>query len=157
MNATIRPVARSDLAEWVRMRIALWPDGRDEHAAEITTFFAKDAFSWSDAFLGWKVFVAERPAGRLCGFVEASIRPHVDGCASRPVGYVEGWYVDHDVRRRGIGRKLVQAAELWARICGCKEMASDAQLCNTVSHEAHKALGFEEAERLIHFRKRLNG
>jgi hypothetical protein len=25
-----------------------------------------------------------------------------------------------------------------------------------VSHEAHKALGFEESERLVHFRKRLN-
>jgi aminoglycoside 6'-N-acetyltransferase I len=61
------------------------------------------------------------------------------------------------MRRQGIGRKLVQTAEQWATSCGCKEMASDAELWNTISHEAHKALGFEESERLIHFRKQLEG
>jgi hypothetical protein len=73
------------------------------------------------------------------------------------VGYVEGWYVDPDVRRQGIGRRLVEAAERWAAAQGCREMASDAHLGNTVSHAAHEALGFEESERLVHFRKRLNG
>jgi aminoglycoside 6'-N-acetyltransferase I len=34
-------------------------------------------------------------------------------------------------------------------------MASDAHLDNAVSHAAHHALGFEESERLVHFRKRL--
>jgi hypothetical protein len=36
-------------------------------------------------------------------------------------------------------------------------MASDAHLLNTVSHDAHLALGFEESERLVNFRKRLIG
>ena len=157
MNATIRPVARPDFVEWVRMRTALWPAGRDEHAMEVSTFFDTGSIGWSDSLLGWKVFVAERPAGGLCGFVEASMRPHVDGCRTRPVGYVEGWYVDLDTRCQGIGRALVRAAEEWATSQGCKEMASDAQLSNTVSQEAHKALGFEESERLVHFRKRLRG
>jgi len=51
----------------------------------------------------------------------------------------------------------VEAAELWAVGEGCKEMASDAHLWNAISHEAHKALGFEEGNRLVHFRKHLNG
>jgi putative acetyltransferase len=152
----VRPAYPQDQAEWVRMRTALWPDdGETEHAEEVAAFFAADTFHWSEAIRSWNVFVAERPAGGLCGFVEASIRPHVDGCSTRPVGYVEGWYVDPDVRRQGIGRMLVEAAECWATVQGCKEMASDAQLWNTVSHEAHKALGFEEVERLVHFRKAL--
>src|SRR5262249_9513622 len=152
------PVYRPDRNEWVRMRTALWPgDGEAEHAEEVAAYFATGTFRWSEAFLSWKGFVAERPDGGLCGFVEASIRPHVDCCSSRPVGYVEGWYVDPDGRRQGVGKRLVGAAEGWAAAQGYKEMASDAHLGNTVSHEAHKALGFEESGRLVHFRKRLEG
>jgi aminoglycoside 6'-N-acetyltransferase I len=157
IGVQVRPVYRPDQAEWVRMRTALWPDdGASEHAEEVAGFFANDTFRWSESLLSWKIFVAERPAGGLCGFVEASIRPFVDGCASHPVGYVEGWYVEPDVRRQEIGRKLLEAAERWAARQGCKEMASDAHLSNTVSHEAHKALGFGETNRLVHFRKGLS-
>ncbi len=153
----VRPVYKPDRDEWVRMRTALWPDDGAEHAEEVAAFFATGTFRWSESFLSWRVLVAERPAGGLCGFVETSIRPHVDGCSAQPVGYVEGWYVDPDVRRQGVGRMLVEAAERWAAAHGCQEMASDAHLGNTVSHEAHKALGFGESERLVHFRKRLDG
>ena len=155
MIPTIRSVTSSDSAEWVRMRSALWPAGKDEHAEEVASFFAADSLLWSESFLSWTVFVAERPDAALCGFVEVSLRPHVDGCTSRPVGYLEGWYVDPDMRRQGIGAKLVEVAEKWGAAQGCKEMASDAHLSNTVSHKAHKALGFHEEERLVHFRKRL--
>jgi aminoglycoside 6'-N-acetyltransferase I len=102
-----------------------------------------------------EVFVAERAEGGLCGFVETSVRPWADGCSHRPVGYVEGWYVDHDTRRQGIGRALIKAAESWARGKGCREMASDAELWNTLSHQAHTALGYEETARLVLFRKDL--
>jgi putative acetyltransferase len=157
IGVQIRTVYRPDQAEWMRMRIALWPDeGETEHAEEVRAFFATDTFRWPESLLSWKVFVADRPAGGLCGFVEASIRPHVDGCTTRPVGYVEGWYVDPDMRRQGVGRKLVEAAERWAVVQGCREMASDAHLLNTVSHESHKALGFMESELVVHFRKWLD-
>ena len=156
MVPTIRVVTKADFAEWVRMRNSLWPNNREnEHAEEVSAFFAINTFRWSESFLLWKVFVAERPDKGLCGFVEASLRPYVDGCCTRPVGYVEGWYVDPDMRRQGIGRRLVETAERWAAVQGCKEMASDAHLANTVSHEAHRALGFEEGNLLVHFRKAL--
>jgi putative acetyltransferase len=153
----VRSVWQPDQAEWVRMRTALWPDdGKNEHGHEIARFFATGSFTRSASFLLWKVFVAERRGEGLCGFVESSIRSHVDGCTTRPVGYLEGWYVDPDARRQGIGRKLVEAAERWAAFQGCSEMASDAQLSNTISHVSHKALGFEEVNRLVHFRKALS-
>jgi SAM-dependent methyltransferase/GNAT superfamily N-acetyltransferase len=152
----IRPARSGDQAEWVRMRTALWPDeGGVEHGDDVATFLATGTFRSSESSLPWKVFVAERSEGGLCGFVEASIRPFAEGCTTRPVGYMEGWFVDPDVRRRGVGSKLVKAAEEWAAAYGCEEMASDAHLENAVSHEAHKALGFEESGRLVHFRKRL--
>jgi len=46
-------------------------------------------------------------------------------------------------------------AEDWARDCGLHEMASDAEIANETSLQAHLALGYHETERLIHFAKTL--
>jgi aminoglycoside 6'-N-acetyltransferase I len=93
------------------MRRALWDDcPDDQHESEVDGILGSDTE---------EVFVAERPECGLCGFVEASIRPWAIGCEAKPVGYIEGWYVDPDVRREGVGRRLVEAAEAWARSRGC--------------------------------------
>ena len=60
-----------------------------------------------------------------------------------------------DLRGSGVGRALIAAAEQWARDRQYTELASDALLDNTGSYAAHRALGFEEVERAIHFRKAL--
>jgi len=100
--------------------------------------------------------VAEETSGALVGFLEVGLRSHADGCdVSRAVGYVEGWYVVESHRKRGIGRKLMAAAEDWARSQGCAEMASDALLGNDVSEQAHEALGFAVVDRCVRFRKTL--
>jgi len=101
------------------------------------------------------VLVAEHEGGKLIGFLEVSIRPFVEDCATDHVGYLEGWYVEHDVRGRGIGRELVRIAESWAREKGCVEMASDAEIGNELSLLAHQGLGYSETSRLIHLRKKL--
>ncbi len=103
------------------------------------------------------VFVADRRDGRLGGFLEAGSRPYADGCAFSPVGYIEGWYVDPDLRQQGVGRALVEAAENWARGRGYREIASDCVFENEVSFKAHHHLGYQEANRLVHFCKPLNG
>ncbi len=72
-----------------------------------------------------------------------------------PVGYLEGWFVDQDLRGRGVGARLVRAAEDWARSQGLQEMGSDTWLEDEVSLRAHQALGYREVERLVHFAKRL--
>ncbi len=148
MIVTVRNAGPEDRAEWLRMRKALWNDCPDEdQEREIDEMLESDRE---------EVFFAERPGGGLGGFLEASIRPWADGCEARPVGYVEGWYVDPDLRRRGVGRALVEAAEAWARSKGCRQMASDAELWNEVSHRAHGALGYEETARLVLFKKDLD-
>lgn len=146
----VRPAFPADRDEWVRMRTALWPEDPAEHPPEVDEYLAGRR-AGSPATTA--TFVAVRPAGGLCGFVEASVRPWAEGCGSGPVGYVEGWWVDPDVRRRGVGRLLVGAAERWAAGRGCAEMASDALLDNHDSHAAHRALGFEEVERVVLYRK----
>jgi aminoglycoside 6'-N-acetyltransferase I len=101
------------------------------------------------------VFVAERPDGSVCGYVEVGSRAYADGCRTSPVGYIEAWYVDPDVRRSGYGRALLAAADDWARRRGYSEIASDALLDNTVSHQAHLRSGFSEVERIVQYRKSL--
>jgi aminoglycoside 6'-N-acetyltransferase I len=100
-------------------------------------------------------FVSRRSEGGLCGFIEVALRPFAEGCQSRPVAYIEGWYVDPDSRWRGVGKSLVVAAEQWARSQGCKEMASDTEVCNLDGEEAHRRLGYTECSRLVHFKKGL--
>jgi aminoglycoside 6'-N-acetyltransferase I len=102
-----------------------------------------------------QVWVAEDASGRLLGFVELSLRPYAEGCASSPVPYIEAWYVTAEARHTGVGRALVEAAENWARLRGFTEMGSDALLENDASHAAHQALGFEKVERIVCYRKSL--
>jgi aminoglycoside 6'-N-acetyltransferase I len=143
----IRRYRDSDWDEWLRMSLALF-DGcsEDDLTKGMREFRAR-----SDG----EVFVVDRGDGSLAGFVEAGSRPYAEGCETSPVGYVEAWYIDHDVRRQGYGRALLQAAEEWARAQGYREMASDALLDNEISHRAHKASGYSEVERIVTFRKEL--
>jgi aminoglycoside 6'-N-acetyltransferase I len=110
------------------MRRALWPREREAaHRIDMAAWLAG-----ADA----AVLVAERADRQgLAGFTERGTRLYADGCETSPVAYLEGWYVDRDLRRQGIGTALVRAAEMWAR--------------------APCALGFIEVERAVRYRKRL--
>ncbi len=144
----IRALAQHDKAEWLRMRTALWPAAEADHSTTIERFLARPGPTAI-------VLVAEREGGTLGGFLEAGTRPWAEGCSSSPVGYIEGWWVDVDSRRSGIGAMLVDAAEAWARSLGLTEMASDAELTNRDGQAAHRALGYEEMERIVCFRRPL--
>jgi aminoglycoside 6'-N-acetyltransferase I len=115
----IREVRASDADVWKAMRCALWPDGAEEHRAEIVAFLAGDAHEPR------AVFVAEDESGLLVGVAELSIRNDVAGIAGKRTGYAEGLYVVPERRGRGIARKLLHAAKLWARENQCEAFASD--------------------------------
>jgi aminoglycoside 6'-N-acetyltransferase I len=95
--------------------------------------------------------------GRMpIGFIEGSIRSdYVNGTETSPVGFVEGVYVAPTLRRNGVARALFAAIGDWAKARGCRELASDALIDNEGSQRAHRALGFEETERVVYFTKRL--
>jgi aminoglycoside 6'-N-acetyltransferase I len=101
------------------------------------------------------VLVAASGPQELAGFVEVAIRDWAEGCNTRPVGYIEAWYVEPRFRRSGLGRRLLDAAEAWVLSRGCTEVGSDAELHNPVSHAAHRALGYVEVVRLVLFSKKL--
>jgi aminoglycoside 6'-N-acetyltransferase I len=94
--------------------------------------------------------------GRLVGFLELDYRKYAPGCRSSPVPFIEGWYVEPGLQRRGIGRALIEAAEAYARAAGHHEIASDAEIANADGIAAHVALGFEEVERVVCFRRSLS-
>ena len=143
-----RPEDREPLA---RLRAALWPESSaEEHAQELLSILDGKALGQ----LPLIELVAEEGSGRLVGFAEVGLRSHADGCdVAHAVGYLEGWYVVESHRERGIGRKLLQAAEDWARKQGCQEMASDALVSNELSQRVHFALGFAVVDRCVHYRK----
>src|SRR5688572_19214698 len=147
----VRPITKADAEAWLAMRMALWPDANeDELRLEVARYFV----AHGEPLLPHCVFIAETE-GKIVGMLELSLRPYVDGCDGSPVPFIEGWYVAEEARRSGIGGALVRAAEEWAIAQGYSEMASDALLDNDVGHWAHAALGFDEVERAVRFRKTL--
>jgi len=146
---SLRHLRRGDFREWSRMRRTLWPHVTlAECRKELETVLCQPS--------RFATFVSQRRDGQLDGFLEASIRrDYVNGCTTSPVGYIEGLFVARGARRKGIGRKLVGAAERWARAKGCKEMGSDAKLANRLSHKVHYALCYTKVNTLVHFHKHL--
>lgn len=148
MSLRVRTVAESDRESWLRMRQRLWPDENNEHAREIAKWLAGEQPE------PLQVLVAERNH-KLVGFAELSIRPYAEKCHTQKVAYLEGWYVEDEARKQGVGRALIEAAEDWARQQGCREFASDSVPDNQQSILAHHACGFEDAGMIRCFRKNL--
>ena len=145
----IRPVGPADAPSWQRMREALWPDESGDHAREIASYFSGRRTNPAE------VLIACLGSGAAIGFVELSIRAYAEGCTTDRVAFVEGWFVDAAHRGQGIGASLIAAAEEWGRASHCTELASYTHTFNESSIYAHNALGFEEVERLVAFRKSL--
>src|SRR5262245_43238921 len=103
----IRELRPDEHDAWLRLRERLWPDtAREELTRELEEILSDPGRN--------AVLVAASAAGELVGFVEVGLRDWAEGCDTRPVGYVEGWYVEPGRRRSGVGRRLMDAAERWA-------------------------------------------
>ena len=82
-------------------------------------------------------------------------RDYVEGTGSSPVGYLEGIFVSEGYRKKGYAARLLSECEKWAKEKGCTEFASDCELDNRDSIGFHLSMGFEEANRIVCFRKEL--
>ncbi len=140
----IRKAEFSDLPVLTDLALKLWPDhGREEMYEELASIMAKPDAAF---FLG----------ENASGFAQCQLRyDYVEGAESSPVGYLEGIYVEESCRRQGLARELLAACENWALEQGCREFASDCELTNSQSLRFHLGLGFEEANRIICFTKKL--
>ncbi|NLW69725.1 MAG: GNAT family N-acetyltransferase [Eubacteriaceae bacterium] len=94
--------------------------------------------------------------GRAVGFALCSLRrEYTEGAQNYPVGYLEGIYIEEEFRGKRRGSELLKSCEQWAKQCGCLQFASDCELENTLSLAFHLKNGFEEANRIICFIKKL--
>ncbi len=94
--------------------------------------------------------------GKPIGFAQCQIRyDYVEGTETSPVGYLEGIFIQEEFRHRGFAKELLQECEKWANDKKCSEFASDCELNNTYSLNFHLAMGFEEVNRIICFRKEI--
>ena len=132
---------------WLALRRALWREtSQAEHLSGMADALAR----------GHYARLALTAGGSAVGLVEASRRTdYVNGTRSSPVAFLEGLYVMPRFRRRGLARSLVESVVQWAAHAGLSELASDSRLDNSAAHAAHRALGFEETERVVYFRRAL--
>ena len=141
----MRAASTDDIGPLQALRRALWSDCSVE---DLTGPKGARVFG-----LDYLVLLAEDDAGTAIAFAEVALRrDHVNGCDGTPVAFLEGIYVAPGHRRTGIARALVRTAVDWGRSRGATEFASDALLDNQASHAFHKAIGFEESERVVYFR-----
>lgn len=148
MKPKVREAKETDVAEWARLRRALWPDCRGARARLEMREQMSDPRKFG-------VIVLDRGNGKLGGFVELALRDGVDGAARETTAFLEGWFVDADLRGGGWGAALIAAAERWARARGMIELASDAELDNPDGIAAHAAVGFRETCRVVQYVKRV--
>ena len=133
---------------WLELRRRLWPDGSvAEHLRYMADAIARGHF----------VRLAIASDGSAVAFIEASKRvDYVNGTSSSPVAFLEGVYVEPAARGGGVARALVSAVEAWAKAEGCAELASDSPLESLAAHAFHRAIGFEETERVVYFCRTLH-
>lgn len=144
---TIRKAIPSDAATVAMLAQQLWPHNEAAQLQEEFDSLLADANT--AVFLA---FSDSAPAG----FAQCQLRnDYVEGTSSSPVGYLEGIFVAPAYRTQGIARALLSSCENWARECGCSEFASDCELTNSDSLLFHLNVGFEEANRIICFTKKL--
>jgi len=144
----IRKVTLADVDGWVDLRAQLWPD------ATVQDLKNEAVAMLGDVAGGVVAFVAVNSDGSVRAFAEAALRrDYVNGCETSPVAFLEGIYVRPEDQKRGLGRQLFNTVLSWAREQKCTELASDALLQNEMSQAFHKAIGFQETERVVYFRK----
>ena len=143
----IRKAESKDLYILSELACQLWPDNTvEEMRLEFSEIITKTDAAF---FLAY----AEETA---IGFAQCQLRhDYVEGADSSPVGYLEGIYVADGYRKQGVAKELLSACESWAKTKGCTEFASDCELENTQSLEFHLNVGFEEANRIICFTKKI--
>lgn len=143
----IKKAKEKDLPIIAEMAVIMW----DNHSVEDLMNEFAEIVNNDEAQVFLK-YIQDIPVG----FAQCGLRhDYVEGTGSSPVGYLEGIFVKQGYRRQGYAKELLSACEQWAKERGCSEFASDCELSNTDSFNFHMRMGFEEANRVICFTKKL--
>lgn len=143
----IQKAKQGDSRILAEMAVQMW----DFHTVDALEEEFKETLCRTDA-----AFFIQYVNGLPVGFAQCGLRTdYVEGTETSPVGYLEGIFVKAAARKKGYASALLSACENWAKDRGCTEFASDCEIENTDSLAFHTAMGFDEANRIICFRKSL--
>jgi aminoglycoside 6'-N-acetyltransferase I len=144
---TIEALSTTNLKVFIELVLELWNDcDFDEELENYQTLIGSDT----------EICYLAKIQGQYIAFIHLSTRhDYVEGADELPIAYVEGMYVEPNFQKQGIAKKLMRAAEDWAKQKGYKQIASDTSITNVASIEFHKKIGFTEVERIVCFIKDL--
>lgn len=97
-------------------------------------------------------FIAEGSDGHICGWIQLS---EVRSLTSDPRAEIIGLVVDSTRRSAGIGKRLVEKGEAWARKRGLQHIGLHSNVVRERAHEFYRRLGYAEAKSQKVFRKDL--
>ena len=140
----IRPATAGDAAELARLSAQLG------YPAEVPDIARRLALLLDSPISS--VLVADAGAGRLHGFVGVERRTTIE---SGERVEIAGLVVDAQVRRGGVGRALVAAAEAWARQAGVEEIILRSNVARSEAHAFYPSLGYTLIKTQHAYAKRL--
>lgn len=151
LNPTVKEnvykAIKSDCKEIAKLAILMWENHTLEELIEEFETVIQDKEC--------AIFIVSIDDKKI-GFAQCQLRhDYVEGTKTTPVGYLEGIFVKEKYRKQGYAKKLLSECEEWAKEQGCAEFASDCELDNASSLEFHMKMGFEEANRIICFAKKI--
>jgi aminoglycoside 6'-N-acetyltransferase I len=141
------PIHRDQFPLWKELRENVYHSLDDDyhHKEMAQVFVSKD----------WFCFFLADHHNQILGLVELSSRNIVDGCLSSPVAYLEGLVLKEEFRGKGIGKEAIDLILRWCRRKGFRELATDAELSNSRAQRFYRTLGFQETDRVVKFRTKL--
>jgi GNAT superfamily N-acetyltransferase len=143
---TIRPAQREDSARIAELATQL---GYPSSADEITRRLEQIQLSNESS-----VFVAELSQGEIAGWIGMFVFRSI---ADEPRVEVSGLVVDEKRRSQGIGEKLLERAERWAREKGCRAIGLRCNVIRERAHVFYLRQGYEDKKTQKSFRKHLDG
>ncbi len=106
---------------------------------------------WNGLGAGHAVFVAEEAWGML-GWIH--VHENRTLC-SEPRVEIGGLIVDRESRGEGIGKRLIERGEKWARERGLELMRLTSNIKREEAHEFYRKLGYESSKTSHVFSKRI--
>jgi GNAT superfamily N-acetyltransferase len=98
------------------------------------------------------VAVAQSESGEICGWIQAHSAEVLES------GFrveIAGLVTAKSMRRRGIGRMLVECAESWAAQLGAKTIVVRSNVARSASHAFYPAVGYANTKTQSVYRKRI--
>jgi ribosomal protein S18 acetylase RimI-like enzyme len=131
---TIRAAVKADIPQLLELYAQLNPLDEPVDANVAAAVFEQAVSN------GVTYFVAG-DGGRVVGTCYIAIIPNITRRCS-PIGFIENVVTAAEYRRRGVGRKLMDAAVRYAKAQGCYKVTLQSGSTRTEAHKFYEAMGF---------------